>query len=618
MSNQANSIFHCSSLTKLVILFLVYFFCYFPYESQLYAQCKDPQGQALDRYFKIVYALDQNYVDAFGGNEMLARIQAEKTVDSALIKLNALFNGSYKLHFKKIFFPHAIAPAKGGLDADNWTISVVNFYRDSFPCIPFDGILLFTNAIGSGLDIGRNGVAIIGGTTGNPDYVVAHEVGHIIGMLHIEDPTCCAEHTFMCPSGNKIKLSACEGINYMNNNVFTSANCSLWADDLPVYPDEYVCPPNTPVQILLTTEDPNPVKNCRPDGDIVTFTVTLINNNTTSVRNIRVKLSADDRTHAEFVPDTSLDFDCIQVYSNRTEFWITGGNIGVAQNLKATSNTIRLVGNGVHYGIKLEGGDRNNLNCNEISNPGGGDNDGLYTVHASRARIVCNGIDGTTRGLHLEGMMAGLNKALVAGNTMKDNNEAGLLLGTDAVIGGQTHRGNKWENSEALGGINADVHSKFIVDADENADFLPDAWLPFNWFENIASHCPLPDGEAVLRARSILMLAQDSPVHYDDIAICNCGERSVYKLQQGIKSTLLSVHVYPNPTSGDITIAYKGLGASELRFVLFNTFGQIVQEIILAPEQEQVHVSFKMLPEGVYWYKILGNNDLSGKLIISQ
>ncbi|MFN0175033.1 MAG: T9SS type A sorting domain-containing protein [Saprospiraceae bacterium] len=167
----------------------------------------------------------------------------------------------------------------------------------------------------------------------------------------------------------------------------------------------------------------------------------------------------------------------------------TGIQIGVANRIKVTQNNVNLSGNGTLFGIKIEGGDRNVLNCNSVFGTGG-NNDGIYAVHASRASVLCNHATGPARGLHFEGMLAGKNKADIGGNTMEDNSEAGLLLGTDAVTGGQVHRGNKWEGTGALAGIGADLHSQFTVDANENSDFLPDAWLPFAWFLDVAIPSP--------------------------------------------------------------------------------------------------------------------------------
>ena len=181
----------------------------------------------------------------------------------------------------------------------------------------------------------------------------------------------------------------------------------------------------------------------------------------------------------------------------------TGIQIGVANKLKVTQNNVSLSGSGTLFGIKVEGGDRNTLNCNIVTNSGSGNNAGIYAIHAGRASVLCNVTDGPARGLHFEGMLGGRNKADVAGNTMESNTTAGLLLGTDAVIGGQPNRGNKFDGTEAIAGLGAQLHSLVTVDAAENPDFLPNAWSPFPWFLNISdpalsyqcapgTTCPLP------------------------------------------------------------------------------------------------------------------------------
>ncbi|MBN8679720.1 MAG: T9SS type A sorting domain-containing protein [Chitinophagales bacterium] len=165
----------------------------------------------------------------------------------------------------------------------------------------------------------------------------------------------------------------------------------------------------------------------------------------------------------------------------------TGIQIGVANKLKVIQNNVSLAGSGARFGIRMEGGDQNTLNCNIVNNPGGGNNDGIFAIHASRPGVSCNTTDGPARGLHFEGMLAGKSRADIAGNTLENNSTAGLLLGTDAVLGPQVHRGNKFEDTEALAGIEADFNSKFTVDAAENPDFLPDTWQPINWFINVAN-----------------------------------------------------------------------------------------------------------------------------------
>jgi len=131
--------------------------------------------------------------------------------------------------------------------------------------------------------------------------------------------------------------------------------------------------------------------------------------------------------------------------------------------------------------------------------------------------------------------------------------------------------------------------------------------------ENIAALCPLSDGEAVLRARAMLNLLETPPVTYDDIAICNGGERSNRQMPSGH-----FIRVYPNPTYGSATIDYKGIGESGGHFLIFNSLGQVVREIALAQDQGNVQISLGTLSEGIYWYALSGSINTTGKLIINR
>jgi hypothetical protein len=155
--------------------------------------------------------------------------------------------------------------------------------------------------------------------------------------------------------------------------------------------------------------------------------------------------------------------------------------LGVAQGLKAHYNTLNLPSPA--FGIRAEGGDKNTLLCNNISGTSAGST-GIYSLHASRGQVSCNTANGPTTGLRFEGVQVGKLKADVAGNTLQ-NNGTGLLLGTDAIIGEQNHRGNLWKGAFTQAKhLSPDVApiSLFTVDASEDADFAPDQADPQNWF----------------------------------------------------------------------------------------------------------------------------------------
>jgi hypothetical protein len=164
-----------------------------------------------------------------------------------------------------------------------------------------------------------------------------------------------------------------------------------------------------------------------------------------------------------------------------------GIDVGVSRNLKVINNLVNLNNGSSTYGIGISGGDLNGVNCNTINGVG---QKGIYGIMAGRSNFVCNNASGTGIGLNFEGVFVGKGSIRVAGNTMNNNSGGGLLMGSDAVIGEQVHQGNKWSGAgfsiaQHVGSFDVAVRSKFTVDANENADFLPDLVLPAQWFANI-------------------------------------------------------------------------------------------------------------------------------------
>jgi hypothetical protein len=283
--------------------------------------------------------MDQKYVDLHGGNISLAHMKANAQVDNAVItgngSLESLNNvdrplrSFYNLTFKKIFSPLVLAPPKGVESTTGWCDKIDDYYRDLYPCMKFDCIVVCTGEFGTGFDFGYAPakVVLLGGSA-NSKEIVAHEIGHILGLIHMQVPDCCTNNeqtnTMMCqPLGKRITLNGnigCQSINFMNNNVFTTnivnGNCKLWADTQPLYNSDFTCPPVSNIQWFLEPDNPNPVIGCKTDGDIVTIEVTLVNNNSQANRNIRASISDTDKDVVEFLEDPSLDFNCKRIFTN--------------------------------------------------------------------------------------------------------------------------------------------------------------------------------------------------------------------------------------------------------------------------------------------------------------
>jgi Secretion system C-terminal sorting domain len=136
----------------------------------------------------------------------------------------------------------------------------------------------------------------------------------------------------------------------------------------------------------------------------------------------------------------------------------------------------------------------------------------------------------------------------------------------------------------------------------------------------IAAQCPLSGGEAVLRARDMLALSQDSPIFYDDATICGSALRQPSQDRTGQVLESDFVQVRPNPASESITINYSLSDGLEHKLVLMNTIGEIVTNFLLNGKAGETTHSIGNLPPGIYWYTVIGGNgsETSGKLIINR
>lgn len=180
------------------------------------------------------------------------------------------------------------------------------------------------------------------------------------------------------------------------------------------------------------------------------------------------------------------------IYQNPIK--LNGGYAGVrlyaTNRVNVTDNTVNFLGSGPRmHGVEVNSGDRNLVTCNDLLGAG---RRGITGEMASRTDFTCNTADGPDYGLFLDGVFTGTTPTIFVGdNKMRNNPTAGLLLGSNALIGPQAHRGNRWSNASSmtlarhLGGISLAANSNFIVDANENSEYIPSIVDPNIWFTNI-------------------------------------------------------------------------------------------------------------------------------------
>ncbi len=132
--------------------------------------------------------------------------------------------------------------------------------------------------------------------------------------------------------------------------------------------------------------------------------------------------------------------------------------------------------------------------------------------------------------------------------------------------------------------------------------------------EAVAAQCPLADGEAVLHARALLALYENTdPATYNDSTAC-------YFLRPETTSSVLGnltygkILVWPNPANQLLHLRFEHPVESPLMFALYNAMGQLVAQQIISDVSNTADLPLGNLPDGMYYYS--AGAHYSGKVII--
>lgn len=247
--------------------------------TRLAAQCNLP------KYFNIAVWMEESFVQSFGGNVQAARTHALNRANTTAAAMTNLFAG-YQVQFNVFFAPNGLAPDYNGGDMTGYCIDVRNAFSAQFPCARQDAILLFGN--GLPFNFGYNGVAAIAQTYGSTE-VVAHELGHVIGLVHLTGS--CGAHcdtqaaTFMCPYSGDLEFASCD-YTTLNTQVFVG-NCNGWLDYQAPLPGDYVCP-DVPT-ISFSGDKKYLIRGCSQDRTLINYTITVKGGDYTTQNRLRVE-----------------------------------------------------------------------------------------------------------------------------------------------------------------------------------------------------------------------------------------------------------------------------------------------------------------------------------------
>ena len=118
----------------------------------------------------------------------------------------------------------------------------------------------------------------------------------------------------------------------------------------------------------------------------------------------------------------------------------------------------------------------------------------------------------------------------------------------------------------------------------------------------IANQCPNEGGDVVWQARAMLNWVLHTSQDYSD----TCSETSS-RLQS---TTGDAATVYPNPTSGDLTIACNLSKYQSAFFEIIDLTGRTVITAQLTPDQAQQKIAIDGIASGAYVYRIIGDAEI--------
>lgn len=133
--------------------------------------------------------------------------------------------------------------------------------------------------------------------------------------------------------------------------------------------------------------------------------------------------------------------------------------------------------------------------------------------------------------------------------------------------------------------------------------------------QDVAWQCPFTGGNAVYGARVILSLI-DTTLYVNNCEYDNkTGAKMMHQVTDisqegftGLSEKAEEFVVYPNPVVDELFIDYNI--SSDCRFEIYDILGKKLQTNILKSSENKFIVSMKSYNQGIYFYKLIRNNNL--------
>ncbi len=184
-------------------------------------------------------------------------------------------------------------------------------------------------------------------------------------------------------------------------------------------------------------------------------------------------------------------------------------------------------------------------------------------------------------------------------NSIKNKTD---LIGqlTDSIMGTEIYE----INEEQINGIES-----YIYDNPQD-----DSLVQFEYtLTSIATQCPLSGGVAVFKARAILKGINPN-ISYDDASTCIQGG-IVYRKKEVANQYC---NLYPNPTSGTISISYSI--PNDATLIVTDAIGRAILQTKINSQSTSSTFDLSKYQTGLYFYRMCNDSDVrfNGKIILTK
>ena len=101
---------------------------------------------------------------------------------------------------------------------------------------------------------------------------------------------------------------------------------------------------------------------------------------------------------------------------------------------------------------------------------------------------------------------------------------------------------------------------------------------------------------------------------------CPCADTAILTGTRQYDNTNFAFKLYPNPSSGNLTIKYSVLNAHQVEFRVIDMFGRLINSVNMDAQTDEMTINETSLGNGMYFYQVLDSGKLisSGKFIIAK